>query len=297
MADRTLAAAAQVVAAMAIIGLIDQFVRVLAVESSLWTFHVVRAAMIAALAGAWVAWRRPALAVVSWRAVAARSAAVSTGLVVYFGALGFLPVAQAAAGLYTAPLWVLLLSWGLSGRWPGAWAAAAAVAGFAGVALVLAPDPAALGWASLVPVAAGLFYGLGVALTRAWCAREDALVLTLGSFAAIGLWGLGGMAVATLAGDGDTFLTRGWVAPSAAVLSVCLLQAVGSLVAVVLVTRAYLAAEAATVSVLEYTLLGFSALWGLAVWGERLAPTGLAGLALIAGAGAALAWGGRRGAA
>lgn len=291
MRDRTLAAAAHVVAAMAIIGFIDQFVRVLALESSLWTFHVVRTAMILAMALVWIAVLRGGLVVVRWRAVAARSVAMSTGLVIYFGALGFLPVAQAAAGLYTAPLWVLVLSATLFGRPAGPIRICAAAAGFAGVVLVLAPAPSALGGATILPVAAGLFYGLGATMTRAWCAQERALTLALGSFLCLGLWGLGGIAVAAVTGaEGTTFLSRGWVAPSAAVLLVCLLQAAGSLVAVLLLTRAYLMAEASTISVLEYTLLGFSALFGFLLWGERLGPAGLAGLALIAGAGGVIAW-------
>ncbi len=36
--------------------------------------------------------------------------AVSLGLLIYFASLGALPVAQAGAGLFSAPLWVALLA-------------------------------------------------------------------------------------------------------------------------------------------------------------------------------------------
>lgn len=295
MQDRPLLAAALVVAAMAIIGFIDQFVRLLTIESSLWTFHIVRTAMIAAMALLWARAVPGALTVKRWPAVVARSLAMSTGLVIYFGALGFLPVAQAAAGLYTAPLWVLIISVAAFRRSVGPARAAAAAAGFAGVVLVLSPDPSALGWGTVLPVAAGLFYGLGVTVTRVWCREERALVLGLGSFLCLGLWGLCGIGVAAALGtEGDNFITRGWVAPSASVLWICFLQAAGSLVAVVLLTRAYLMAEASQIALLEYTVLAFSALFGFLIWRDEIGPAGFVGLAVIAAAGSVIAWRERR---
>ena len=43
------------------------------------------------------------------RAVVARSAIHGFAMVIYFGALAFLPVALVAAGLFTAPIFVLLI--------------------------------------------------------------------------------------------------------------------------------------------------------------------------------------------
>ena len=289
MEDRPLAAAAHVVAAMAIIGLIDQFVQVIARDGSLWTFHLLRAAMMWAMALAWIAASGARPRVVSWRGVAGRSAIMSAAMMIYFGALGFVPVAQAAAGLYAAPVFVAILSTVLLGRRLGPARAAAAVAGFAGVLLVLAPDPGAMGLATLVPVASGAFYAVAVLATRLWCAREEALVLALGVFACMAAWGAGGIVVDAVWGLGDGFLGRGWVAPTAEVWLWTGVQAVGSLVAVVLLSRGYLLAEASFVSLFEYSVLGFSALFGLLLWGERLGPGGLAGLALICGAGIAVA--------
>jgi drug/metabolite transporter (DMT)-like permease len=273
-----------VLAAMAVIGLIDQFVRGLSEASSLWTFHLIRSAMIWGLALAVLAAARRRLRVRRWRGVAARAGVMSLAMMIYFGSLGFMPVAQAAAGLFTAPIWVALLSPLLAGRAaPGAaWAAAGL--GFAGVVLVLAPDPSAVGCATMVPVASGLFYAVAAIATRAWCPGEGAVELSLAAFTALGLWGLAGALL--LPGAGAGFLDRGWVAPSGAVLAVCAVQAAGSLGAVVMLTRAYQLAEAGTVAVVEYSVLGFSALFGWLLLGEALGPRGLAGLALIAAAGA-----------
>ncbi len=294
MRDRPMAAAAHALAGMAVIGFIDQFVRVIAESSSLWTFHLVRSAMMWGLAFGYLALRRRGLRVRNWRGLLGRSAVMSTAMIVYFGTLGFLSVAQAAAGLFTAPIWVLVFSVAFFGLPIGPVRIIAVVLGFAGVVLVLSPDPGQITAATFVPVAAGAFYAVAVIATRAWCEGEDVLALSMGTFSFMAIWGvLGLFGVASLGLGGEDFLSRGWVAPTPEVLGWCLLQAVGSLSAVVLLTRGYQLAEASIVSVFEYSALGFGAFFGFVVWGDRLEPAGLAGLGLIAGAGALIALRGR----
>ena len=73
-------------------------------------------------------------------AVFARSAIHGAAMLIYFGALAFLPVAQVAAGLFTAPIFVLLIQRFAYGQ-PISGAQVLAVAvGFAGVVMVLGPE-------------------------------------------------------------------------------------------------------------------------------------------------------------
>ncbi|MGB3553469.1 MAG: DMT family transporter [Jannaschia sp.] len=289
-----LAAAGVILAGMSVIGFIDQFVRVIAEQSSLWTFHILRSAMMWGMVGLWLLVSGVRLRVVNWRGVLGRSAIMSTAMIVYFGALGFLPVAQVAAGLFTAPIWVLLFSVAFFGRRIGPVRIAAVAMGFAGVVLVLAPDPSTVSPFMALPMVAGAFYAVAVIATREWCEGEGAVVLSMGIFTFMALWGIGGMgAVAALGLEGEGFLSRGWVWPTKEVWMWTFVQAVGSLVAVLLLTRGYQLAEASLVSVFEYSVLGFSALFGWLVWGDVLGPAGLRGLALIAGAGSLIALRGR----
>ncbi len=290
-----MAAAAHALAGMAVIGFIDQFVRTIAESSSLWTFHVVRSAMMWGLALVWIAMMRRGLRVQNWRGLLGRSAVMSIAMMIYFGTLGFLSVAEAAAGLFTAPIWVLVFSALVFGLPIGPVRTLAVVMGFAGVVMVLSPDPANITTATFVPVVAGAFYAVAVIATRAWCAGEEALVLSMGMFSFMALWGLAGIAGVALTGvEGTDFLSRGWVWPTPEVLGLCAVQAAGSLVAVVLLTRGYQMAEASLVSVFEYSVLGFGAVFGFLIWGDRLGPLALAGLALIALAGSLIALRGRR---
>lgn len=293
--DRTLAAAGFILIYAAVIGFTDNYVRVIASEGGLWQFHATRSAMVMCLVAALAIPLGLRLRPRNLRAVAARSAIHGMAMLIYFGALAFLPVAQVAAGLFTAPIFVLILSRFVYGHPIGPVRIVAVGLGFLGVVMVLGPE--ALAGASLaaaLPVVAGALYALGNIATREWCAGESAEVLTVGFFLALGVLGLTGLGLLALfplpVAEGTAgFVTRGWVWPSGAFLLWTFVQAAGSLFAVVLMVRAYQAAEASRVSVFEYATLPASAFWGWVLWSEVLTPLAVAGMVLIAAAGVLIA--------
>jgi len=112
---------------------------------------------------------------------------VSVGLLIYFASLGNLPVAQAGAGLFSAPLWVVLLTVSLFRQRFGAIRVFAVMLGFVGALMLLQPEFRNLTAQSLMPLAAGFSYGLGMMLTRHWCADENPITLAIGIFLSIEL--------------------------------------------------------------------------------------------------------------
>lgn len=290
--NRLGAAALAILGYAVLIGFTDNYVRVIAAEGGLWQFHATRTAMAVALFLAAAPLMGLVLRPLNWRAVVLRSAIHGAAMLVYFGCLAFLTVAQVAAGLFTAPIFVLIFARVLFGQRIGPFRILAALVGFAGVVLVLGPGGGvAFGWASVLPVLAGALYALGNLATREWCAGESAATLTLGFFLALGLAGLVGMGVLALwpleAPPGpDGFILRGPVWPSGSFLFWTAVQAVGSAVAVGLMVRGYQLAEASRVAVLEYVLLPVSAAWGWILWNETLTAGAVLGMLLIAVAGA-----------
>jgi drug/metabolite transporter (DMT)-like permease len=284
--DRSLAAAGMVLIYATLIGFADNFVRVVAAEAGLWQFHVTRSLMALPLilVFAWAVGHR--VAPVNRRAVIARSAVHGLAMLTYFGALAFLPVAIVAAGLFTAPIFVLLISGLAFGERITAVQVMAVAMGFGGVILLL--GPAAMGGASLaalLPVLAGALYALGNIATRRWCAGESAETLLAGFFAALFVLGVAGLAllwVIPLDAPPGTFLF--WVT----------VQAVVSVIGVGLMIRAYHVAPAATVSVLEYVILPISALWSLWLWDETLGRGAILGMVLIVLAGMLITLGPRQ---
>ena len=299
MQDRSLAAALMIACYAAIIAYTDNFVRVIAEDAGLWQFHATRSAMGLALLV-------PVAAVMGLRlrpkragAVLARSMIHAGAMLIYFGALAFLPVAQVAAGLFTAPIFVLLIS-GLVYRRPIGWVRVlAVVTGFSGAILVLGPSAMqGASVAAVLPVVAGALYAMGNIATREWCAGETAGTILAGFFGMLGVAGVLGLVVLALfplpVPDGpDGFVLRGAVIPTGRFLGWTLVQAAGSLVAVALMIRAYQVADAGRVSVFEYVILPASAFWSYVLWGETLAWTAWVGMALIVVAGVVIAMAGR----
>lgn len=298
--DRTLAAAGMILIYATIIGFTDNFVRVIASDAGLWQFHATRTVMAVGLL---VILARPLhlrLGAQNVPAVLARSAIHGCAMVIYFGALAFLPVALVAAGLFTSPIFILLIERFVYGSRIGPFRVMAVLLGFAGVILVLGPE--AMQGASLpalLPVLAGALYALGNIATRRWCPQESAETLLAGFFLALGLAGAIGMVVLTLAHDpvqsGTAgFLMRGPVWPGHSFWIWTFIQAAGSLLGVGLMVRAYQVADATRVSVFEYAILPASAAWSWLIWGEVLPPLAVAGMAMIVAAGMMIAFGAKQ---
>ncbi|MBS0565396.1 MAG: DMT family transporter [Proteobacteria bacterium] len=292
----TLAAAGMILVYALIIGFTDNFVQTIARDGGLWQFHVTRTAMaclIMALAAPLLGLDlRPR----NWGAVIGRSLIHGTGMMLYFGCLAFLSVAEVAAGLFTAPIFVLLISRFAYGHRIGPFRIAAVLVGFAGVLLVLGIRPGAdIGPAMILPIIAGAFYALGNIATREWCAGESAGTLLIGFFLGLGFLGLIGIAVLAVwhpevPGGPAGFVLRGLVWPTGPFLFWTFVQAAGSLLGVGFMVRAYQIAEASRVAVFEYVILPMSALWTWALWGEVLSPAAGVGIVLIIAAGVLIAW-------
>lgn len=293
--DRTLRAAGAILIYALLIAYADNYVRVIAAEGGLWQFHATRAVIAIALIAVLARMTGRRLWPVSLRAVVARSAIHGVAMLIYFGCLAFLPVAQVAAGLFTAPIFVLLISRFVYGHPIGPVRIAAVAVGFIGVVLVLGPTAmAGATWAALLPVFAGALYAMGNVATREWCAGESAETLLTGFFAALGIFGAIGLMVLAMApvdvpAGADGFIQRGWVQPSGTFLFWVAVQAVISVIGVGLMITAYQIAEASRVSVFEYIILPASALWGWLIWSEVPTMQSVIGMGLITFAGAMIA--------
>lgn len=289
--NRTLAALAAILVYATAVGFTDNFVRVIAADAGLWQFHATRTAMIFVLLAFAAMPLGLRLRPVRSAAVIARSALHGFAMVVYFGCLAFMPVAIAAAGLFTAPIFVLLISRFGYGEHIGPFRIFAVALGFAGMILVLGLGGGqALHPAALLPVGAGALYAMGNIATRKWCDGESPEVLTAGFFGMLGVLGLIGMAVLAIwqpvvAAGQEGFVLRGAVWPTNAFLIWTFVQAAGSLLGVGMMVWAYQVADASRVSIFEYLTLPSSALWTWILWDEVLGLRAIVGMALIVAAG------------
>ncbi|MBM1633763.1 DMT family transporter [Sulfitobacter mediterraneus] len=276
---------------MAALGLTDNFVPHISERGSLWQFHLVRSVMAFVVLGAVVAFGYGSLRAKRPIAVLGRSLFQAGAMLIYFGCLSVLPIGVVVAGLFTSPLFVVLISILFQGKSVGLFRWAAVVIGFVGALMVIRPDPSALDPISFLPIVAGLLYAIGAVATRAWCEGESTLTLTAGFFGMLGVFGLIGVFV--VSGEApaghDGFVLRSWGPLDAEMLFWFAVQAVGSLIGIGLIFRGYLLGEASHVAVFEYSLLVFASFWAWALWDQTVPVLGLFGMVLIALAGSIIA--------
>ncbi|MEL6572345.1 MAG: DMT family transporter [Pseudomonadota bacterium] len=280
--------------AMAVFGLVDNFIGLAAETASLWQFHFLRSALalilllgLARLMG----WR---LGVHQPRAVMLRTFFAGAAMVIYFGCLGYMPIAQAVAGLFTAPLFVVIFSAAIWKERIGPRRISAVMLGFVGILLVLRPDASGIGPLSVMPLVAGAMHALGTITTRRWCADESTFAL-LGAFffvmllvGAMGMVVVGAM-VTTPPVGADGFVFRGWTPLNQVFVLVVVAQSVGSLIGVGLIIRSYQLAEPSFIAVFENTMIVFATVWAFFLWGEWPDGWALWGIGLIILAGSIIA--------
>ena len=221
-------------------------------------------------------------------------ALVAIAMLFYFSALALMSIAQALAGLFTSPIFILLISAIFLRQRIGPWRILAVAVGFGGILFVLQPDPNDFDTRVLIPVAGGLFYALGALSTRGLCARESTVSMLLGAMIALGLSGvlglgaLGLLPIEPVPGP-DGFVTRSWVWPMWQAAPWVAMQAVGSVAGVFLIIKAYQLGDPSHVSVFEYSIMIFGPLFAWVAFGQQVTFWQIVGIVLIAAAGGIIA--------
>ena len=267
---------------MAIVGIIDNFMKFIAIEISLWQFHFLRsliAVPVIVIFALLVGWDLKPKRL--WP-VLGRNIFLSEAMFIYFGCLGFFPIAAVAAGLFTAPVLVLAIDAIWSRRRIGPVRIITALLGFIGTILVLKPDVGGFSWVNLIPVLAGLMYAFGNVATRKWCEGESAVALLWSyKFLMLIFGGLGVIYLYFDPGNPTNYLSRGWVWPSLQVWFWLWVQAVFSLIGIGFIMKAYLIGEVTYVSIFEYSMLIFATLTAWLLFGDKVGPLGILGIGLI----------------
>ena len=285
--NRPAQAAISMLFAMTVIGLIDNFVAIISTHVGLWQFHAMRSTLMVPLLVAMAAFGLGSLRPNNWRPVFARATVLSISMMLYFGSLGIMPISQALAGLFTSPIFVLLINVVVMKQRIGPFRIAAVFLGFAGTLLVLQPGSDGFGPLMLMPVLAGFFYAISAIATRSWRAGESATSLLAANMLLLGFIGLTVSVLFGVFGDASEthFLLRGWTWEMMPALPWAVVQAVGSVTGVFFIIRAYQLDEPTNVAVFEYAVMIFGPGFAWLILGQSLEPLQGVGIAMISAAG------------
>jgi len=202
-----------------------------------------------------------------------------------------MPLAEATAMFFMAPLFITALSAPLLRERVGSHRWVAVLIGMTGMVVMLRPGQGSLDLVALFPVGAALAYALLQILTRRLGATDRASSMAFYvhfGFAIISI------VVGLVIGDGGfadpehpslIFLFRPWSWPQGT--DITLLIGVGVLIGIgaYLLSQAYRVAQPAVVAPFEYVALPLTLFWGAVIWGDRPDVMAAAGMALIIGSG------------
>ncbi len=226
-----------------------------------------------------------------------RGLLIVTSNMTYFAALAVLPLAEATALFFVAPLFITLLSIPVLREKVGIWRLSAVALGFVGVVIMQRP------WQSpdeidvdrfilVLPLISALTYACNQILTRHLGVQAKASAMAIyiqASFIAVSL------GFYLVAGDGRfasgvdnaslVFLLRAWTMPSG--YDAWLFVALGFNSAIIgySLAQAYRLADAATVAPFEYAGLPLAILWGWLIWNELPVAEVWIGISLIVASG------------
>lgn len=227
---------------------------------------------------------------------AARVAFVLVSNVTYFTALAALPLAEAVAIGFVAPLLVTALSVPFLGEKVGPHRWAAVAAGLIGTFVMLRPGAGAIQPAALLALLSALTYAMTHIMTRRMNGTESALTMSLYTqFGFVAVSVLMGLSVGDghLAGSGNAsvdFLLRAWIWPPVADWPWFLLTGLSVAAGGLMITQAYKLCEAALVAPFEYAAMPLAILWGVVAFAQWPDMTAWFGIALICGAGLYTLW-------
>ncbi|MFT3986562.1 DMT family transporter [Aestuariivirga sp.] len=266
----------------------DAMIKYVSSTIPLWQLFVVRSLMVIAALTAFLIFKSRSEAVhpSAWSFL--RGLLLTGMYIAIYGTVPVLSLPVIAASLYTAPLFITLLSALLLNEpvGPRRWAGIAV--GFAGVLVILRPASEGFTAFALVPVAAAFFYALAAIITRSKCRAEAPIALAMAlnfSLLAVGLLATTAIAVFQPISAASPFLLGEWIAMGPREWGIVSLLASLMLVISIGLAKAYQSAPSSVIATFDYSYLIFAAFWSMVIFSDPPDTLTIAGIVLIAAAG------------
>jgi drug/metabolite transporter (DMT)-like permease len=256
-------------------GSMNALVKWTSVHADVWMIIMVRSVVIAFAVAAFAATRGLSLRVNNPRTMLLRCTVGLIAMILYFTALGRIPIGQAVTLQYTGPLFVALLSGRVLAEKVSPGVALLVITAFAGIVLIVSPDLHSVEPDALLALGSGFFAAFAYMFVRE-LRKTDSPASVVFWFAAFSVAG------SVVQAAPDLFsLDRQTLAALVGI-------GIGAGGGQVGITMAYQKANAAWVSAFSYLTVIVATFYGFTVFGESLSMADWIGGLLIVGSGIAL---------
>jgi drug/metabolite transporter (DMT)-like permease len=232
-----------------------------------------------------------------WKLHVFRGLCVVVANMSFFVGIAVLPLAEATAIFFVAPLFITALSVPFLGEKVGVRRWLSVMVGLIGVVIVIRPGSEVFQYAALAPVLAAFAYAFMQITARKMGGTERASTMAFYvQITFVLVCAASGLAVGdgrfADAADSPTllFLMRAWTIPTlfdgTVMLAVGVLSAFGSY----LISQGYRLAEATTAAPFEYIVLPMAIMWGVIVFDDWPDVIALLGILLIISSGLYAFW-------
>ena len=261
------------VSGISIFGFSDNLTLLISNQVSVWQFHFSRSLIaILMVIGLGRIFR---LSVVPkyWTPVFIRTFFMVISMILYFGVMPMMPIAEAGAGLFTSPIFVLIFSKFFFKEHIGWRRILAVIVGSLGVLMIIKPGSEGITIYQVMPVMAGACYAIGSIITYRHLREESSLAILMTFIISIGLCGFIITTLLTLFPvtnnliEQAPFLFKGWQSVDGLFWLYMLAIAAGASLALSLMTRAYQLAQTSYAAIFEYAYLISVGFFSWLFWG------------------------------
>ena len=232
-----------------------------------------------------------------WRLHLFRGLCVVVANMAFFVGIAAMPLGEATAIFFVAPLFITALSVPFLGERVGIRRWISVAAGLVGVVVIMRPGTEAFRYAAMAPVLAAFAYAAMQITARKLGVTERASPLAF--YVQITFF-LVCTASGLVAGDGRfaegvdnptlLFLLRAWIVPAQSDSAVMIVIGILSAFGAYLISQGYRIAEATTVAPFEYIALPMAIFWGVIIFDEWPDTVAFIGIGLIFSSGLYAFW-------
>ncbi len=227
----------------------------------------------------------------NWKAVFTRAFFNVVAMLLYFGVIPMMPIAEAGAGLFTSPIFILLFSYILYKENITNRQIFSFLLGLLGVVLILGNNYSNITIYHIFPVLAGASYAMGAIITNRYLKEEDPVAILLCFLFSIGLVGLLLTVFFTVNPVKETYLIEApfifkpWINQGSFFWGVMIFLGFTSSSAIYLMIKAYQISRPSYAAIYEYTYLISAGFFSWLFWGSVPTLASLCGIIAIVIAG------------